>query len=119
MTSEITKDDLGAMDTYQLAALKTSLYPRGIEGLAAVVLGLNGEAGEVAEHVKKTIRDDNGMLSHERRDKMLKELGDALWYISQIATHLGEELSTVAKANLDKLASRQARGVLNGSGSDR
>lgn len=108
-----------SLNEYQRGAVKTSLYPRGLEGLAAVALGLNGEAGEVAEHIKKTIRDDKGMISEERRTKLLKEVGDALWYVALITHFLGEELEVVAQGNLDKLADRQTRGVLGGSGDDR
>jgi NTP pyrophosphatase (non-canonical NTP hydrolase) len=87
--------------------------------LSYPALGLAGEAGEVAEHAKKAIRDDGGMLSGERRQAMAKELGDVLWYVSQLASELGLELEDVAQANLEKLLSRQRRGVLSGSGDER
>jgi NTP pyrophosphatase (non-canonical NTP hydrolase) len=73
----------------------------------------------VAEHAKKAIRDDGGTVSKERRTAMAKELGDVLWYVAQLATELGLDLDAVARENLDKLLSRQQRGVLSGSGDDR
>jgi NTP pyrophosphatase (non-canonical NTP hydrolase) len=73
----------------------------------------------VAEHAKKALRDDGGEVTDERRQAMSKELGDVLWYVAQIATELGLELEDVAQANLDKLRSRQVRGVLSGSGDER
>jgi NTP pyrophosphatase (non-canonical NTP hydrolase) len=65
------------------------------------------------------IRDDGGTLTDERRRAMSKELGDVLWYVAQIASELGVDLEDVAQANLEKLLSRQRRGVLSGSGDDR
>jgi NTP pyrophosphatase (non-canonical NTP hydrolase) len=65
------------------------------------------------------IRDDGGTLTDERRRAMSKELGDVLWYVAQIASELGLDLEEVAQANLEKLRSRQRRGVLSGSGDDR
>jgi NTP pyrophosphatase (non-canonical NTP hydrolase) len=87
--------------------------------LAYPALGLAGEAGEVAEHAKKAIRDDAGVVTEERRLAMAKELGDVLWYVSQLASELGLELDQIAHANLEKLLSRQRRGVLSGSGDER
>jgi NTP pyrophosphatase (non-canonical NTP hydrolase) len=78
-----------------------------------------GEAGEVAEHAKKAIRDDGGEISDERRLALARELGDVLWYTSQLATELGLELEDIARENLDKLLSRQRRGVLSGGGDNR
>jgi NTP pyrophosphatase (non-canonical NTP hydrolase) len=73
----------------------------------------------VAEHVKKLIRDDGGEVTDERRTAMSKELGDVLWYLAQIASELGLDLDELAQANLEKLLSRQRRGVLSGSGDER
>jgi NTP pyrophosphatase (non-canonical NTP hydrolase) len=109
-----------AMDLsdYQQRSRRTAEYPREA-WLAYPALGLAGEAGEIAEHAKKAIRDNGGVVSDERRDAMAKELGDVLWYVAQLASELGLDLSEVAQANLDKLLSRQRRGVLSGSGDDR
>jgi NTP pyrophosphatase (non-canonical NTP hydrolase) len=73
----------------------------------------------VAEHAKKAIRDDGAEITGERREALAKELGDVLWYVSQLATELGLELDEIASANLEKLLSRQRRGVLSGSGDNR
>jgi NTP pyrophosphatase (non-canonical NTP hydrolase) len=106
------------LSEYQRLSRRTAGYPRQA-WLAYPALGLAGEAGEVAEHVKKTIRDDGGSVSDERRDAISKELGDVLWYVAQVATELGLDLDEIAQANLTKLLSRQERGVLSGSGDDR
>ncbi len=103
---------------YQRLSRSTAEYPREA-WLAYPALGLAGEAGEVAEHAKKAIRDDGGEVSDERRAAMAAELGDVLWYVAQLASELGLDLDAVAQANLDKLLSRQRRGVLSGSGDDR
>jgi NTP pyrophosphatase (non-canonical NTP hydrolase) len=103
---------------YQRLSRRTAEYPREA-WLAYPALGLAGEAGEVAEHAKKAIRDDGGVLSGERRGAMAKELGDVLWYVAQLASELDLDLNQVAEANLQKLLSRQRRGVLSGSGDDR
>ncbi|HEV3283666.1 MAG TPA: nucleoside triphosphate pyrophosphohydrolase family protein [Solirubrobacteraceae bacterium] len=106
------------LNEYQRLSRRTAEYPRDA-WLAYPALGLAGEAGEVAEHAKKAIRDDGGSISEERRAAMAKELGDVLWYVAQLTSELGLELEDVARANLEKLGSRQRRGVLSGSGDDR
>jgi NTP pyrophosphatase (non-canonical NTP hydrolase) len=103
---------------YQRLSRRTAEYPREA-WLAYPALGLAGEAGEVAEHAKKAIRDDAGTVSDERRAAMAKELGDVLWYVAQLASELGLALEEIAQENLHKLSSRQRRGVLSGSGDDR
>jgi NTP pyrophosphatase (non-canonical NTP hydrolase) len=106
------------LSDYQRLSRRTAAYPREA-WLAYPALGLAGEAGEVAEHAKKAIRDDGGEVSEERRNAMAKELGDVLWYVSQLATELDLDLTEIARSNLEKLLSRQRRGVLSGSGDDR
>jgi NTP pyrophosphatase (non-canonical NTP hydrolase) len=106
------------LSDYQRLSRQTAAYPRQA-WLTYPSLGLAGEAGEVAEHAKKAIRDDGGMVTDERRLAMAKELGDVLWYVSQITSELGLELEDIAQANLEKLLSRQRRGVLSGSGDER
>jgi NTP pyrophosphatase (non-canonical NTP hydrolase) len=106
------------LSEYQRLSRRTAQYPREA-WLAYPALGLAGEAGEVAEHAKKAIRDDGGEIAPERREAMAKELGDVLWYVAQIASELDLDLDEVAQGNLDKLLSRQRRGVLSGSGDDR
>lgn len=82
-------------------------------------LGLAGEAGEVAENIKKMIRDDGGDLTDSRRAALAKELGDVMWYLAALATDCQLTLDQIAEANISKLRSRQERGVLHGSGDDR
>lgn len=102
--------------TYQSQTAKTAIYPKGFVYPA---LGLSGEAGEVAEQIKKTIRDDEGQLSDKRRKKLKKELGDVLWYVSQLCTELELDMGEVAEANLEKLNKRMKEGKIQGEGSDR
>lgn len=83
------------------------------------VLGINGEAGEVAEKVKKIIRDKGGKISDEDKKELGKELGDVLWYLAVFAHDLGLNFDDVATDNLTKLKSRQHRGVLGGAGDNR
>jgi len=106
------------LSEYQRRSRRTAEYPREA-WLAYPALGLAGEAGEVAEHAKKAIRDDGGVVGEERRAAIAKELGDVLWYVAQLASELDLDLDTIAAANLEKLLSRQRRGVLSGSGDDR
>ena len=106
------------LSEYQRLSHRTAEYPREA-WLAYPTLGLASEAGEVAGHAKKAIRDDGGSVSDERKAAMSKELGDVLWYVAQIATELGLDLNGIAEQNLEKLLSRQQRGVLSGSGDDR
>src|SRR5664279_3442541 len=93
-----SKIDAVELSQYQRLSRRTAEYPREA-WLAYPALGLAGEAGEVAEHAKKAIRDDAGSVSSERREKMAKELGDVLWYVAQIASELGLELDDVAQGN--------------------
>jgi NTP pyrophosphatase (non-canonical NTP hydrolase) len=103
---------------YQRFSRRTAAYPSEA-WLSYPALGLAGEAGEVADHAKKAIRDDGGVISDERRIAISKELGDVLWYVAQLASELGLELDEIARENLEKLFSRQRRGVITGSGDDR
>ena len=104
---------------YQELSRRTATYPGAGENLVYPTLGLAGEAGEVAEKVKKLLRDDGGVMSDERRAALAGELGDVLWYVAQVATEAGLDLQEIAQGNLDKLLSRQQRGVLSGSGDAR
>lgn len=134
----------GSLYSYQKLATRTAIYPgQGTPmGLIYVALKMNGEAGELAEHIGKAMRDDdlirqydiydfrtgeltdsnsfqNGELAPERREKIIKEIGDVLWYLSAACNELGITLSEAAIVNLEKLASRTERGTLQGSGDDR
>jgi len=107
------------LNYYQTAALQTAIYPNMGANFAYPALGLVGEAGEVADKLKKVIRDNDGVLTDTVRDAVSKELGDTLWYISVLAYEMDYDLETIAANNLAKLASRQERGVLTGSGDNR
>jgi NTP pyrophosphatase (non-canonical NTP hydrolase) len=104
---------------YQELSRRTATYPGVGDNIVYPTLGLSGEAGEVAEKVKKLLRDDGGVMSEERRAALAGELGDVLWYVAQVATEADLDLEQIAQANLDKLLSRQQRGVLSGSGDQR
>ena len=97
---------------YQKLARSTAVYPEEYK-VVYPALGLCGEAGEVAEKVKKNIRDGKSL------DGVGLELGDVLWYISALADDLGVTLEEIAQANVDKLSSRMKRNKINGSGDNR
>lgn len=96
-------------EDYQSEASQTALYPRRMENLEYPTLGLAGEAGEVANIVKKIQRDHGGVINDETRLKLKDELGDVLWYISACADELGLTLAEVAEYNVQKLAKRHNR----------
>ncbi len=95
-------------EDYQTAASKTALYPRRMSNVEYPTLGLAGEAGEVANIVKKIQRDHDGVLTDETRAKLKDELGDVLWYISACADELGLSLAEIAEFNIQKLAKRHS-----------
>jgi NTP pyrophosphatase (non-canonical NTP hydrolase) len=87
--------------------------------IAYYTLGLCDEAGEVAGKVKKLYRDYDGKLSEEYKEEIKKELGDVMWYLSQLCTKMGIKLEDVAKGNIEKLYSRLERGQIKGKGDNR
>lgn len=107
------------LDEYQKLAGDTAIYPNRGNNLTYPSLGLSGEAGEIANIVKKVDRDDGGVLTEEKRQALIKELGDVLWYAAAIAEEIDTTLSEAARLNLEKLSSRKERGVLQGSGDNR
>ena len=108
------------INDYQKEAHKTACYMGLEEGdFRYPVMGLAEEAGEVSGKFAKAVRDENGVISAERKEAIKKELGDVCWFIAEISTLLGFTLEDVMQGNLDKLASRKARGVLHGSGDNR
>ncbi len=106
-------------DEYQKKSRKTALYPSVGSNYIYPTLGLAGEAGEGGDKIKKVLRDGGGDVSAEKRKELEKELGDVLWYLSQIATELNLSLEKIASGNIEKLSSRHVRGTLGGSGDDR
>lgn len=106
------------INEYQKAALTTAVYPED-KSIIYPALGMCGEAGEVADKVKKVIRDNNQNFTNDRKREIAKEIGDVLWYCATLSHDLGFSLEEVAQMNIDKLASRQRRGKLSGSGDNR
>ena len=107
-------------DDYQQQALTTVLSTNDkFKDLLHWILGVNGEAGEIAEKIKKIIRDKNGEVSPEDKIELAKEIGDVLWYLAVLANQLGVSFDKVAQQNIEKLQSRQKRGKLGGSGDNR
>jgi NTP pyrophosphatase (non-canonical NTP hydrolase) len=99
------------LNEYQTQAYSTSFY----QAWEYPYLGLASEAGEVCDKVKKYLRD-GGVFP---KDDVVRELGDVLWYIANIAKDLGITLDEVASINIDKLSSRRQRNRLSGSGDNR
>ena len=112
-------------DEYQKKAITTDISIRdnkGIESLAFMdkILGLTGEAGEVADKFKKMLRDKNNpFLNPDERLEVVKEIGDVLWYISAIAGYLDVSFDDVAELNLKKVLDRKNRGMTGGAGDNR
>ena len=105
--------------TYQKQARLTAQYPNLGSNNIYPTLGLVGEAGEVAEKIKKVIRDKNGIFDDESKKGIKKELGDVLWYLSNLCTEFEFSLDDVALQNLEKLKQRAAKGKISGSGDNR
>lgn len=103
------------LNEYQNLAMKTAIFPSEM-GVYYATLGLAGEAGEIANKVKKFIRDGH---TPEKERELRDELGDVLWYVAAVANVLDIDLETVAKDNIYKLAERQRKGTIQGSGDDR
>lgn len=108
-------------NTYQNFTKTTAKYPgQGtVDGLIYVSLGASGETGEINNKVKKIIRDSDKVISEDTRLKLVDEVSDVLWYISQMCTELGTSFESVATRNIAKLTSRLKRGTIHGSGDNR
>lgn len=106
------------LNEYQFKALETATYPRE-HHIIYPTLGLTGEAGEVADKVKKVIRDNNEVFTEEKKLEIIKELGDVLWYIATLSYELGYTLEQVGEINNNKLESRKERGMISGNGDNR
>ena len=99
-------------DDYQKLAISTAIYPEEYK-IIYPTLGLCGESGEVAEKIKKHIRDGKSL------NGLKKELGDVLWYIAALAEDLDISLQDVAELNIQKLSDRKERNVISGDGDNR
>ena len=104
---------------YQTMARMTAVYPDIDNNYIYPALGLAGETGEVCEKIKKAIRDDDGIITEERLGLIKKELGDVLWYVSNLCSELNLDMGEVAEANIKKLFSRKDRDLLKGDGDER
>ena len=107
------------LNDYQIKAAR-SLHDREYEGrFMEHMLGLVGEAGEIAEKVKKIYRDKNGDMKQLDHDDMKAELGDVLWYVAMMADYFDIPLDEVGEKNINKLADRMKRNKIHGSGDNR
>lgn len=106
-------------NNYQTLSRRTALYKDKGRNFVYPTLGLAGETGEVAEKVKKILRDKDGVVDEATKDSLKKELGDVLWYLAQLATEFSLSLDDIADANLKKLSSRMERGKIGGDGDER
>lgn len=106
------------INDYQKWTEKTALYPKEAS-LLYTTLGLVGEAGEVANVVKKVLRDDNNVMTEEKRNKIIAEMGDVMWYMARLAETIGVPMTEVLQLNKEKLESRLERNVISGSGDNR
>ena len=99
--------------------MKTTIYPRLGNDLVYPTLALCGETGEIAEKIKKIMRDKEGNASDEDKTEIKKELGDVLWYITALSKELGFTLNDVAESNIIKVEGRRARNTTHGQGDNR
>lgn len=106
-------------EKYQEGAKETALYPNVGKNPYYPALGLTGEAGEIANKVKKIMRDKDGHIDDETRDDIKKELGDVLWYVAAVASEFGLSMGEIASKNYDKLKKRQENNTIKGSGDNR
>lgn len=103
---------------YEEIVKETAVYP-STHRILYPALGMAGEAGEVANKVKKIIRDGIDAQPEDWRTQIAKEIGDVLWYCAALAHDLNVPLSVIAAQNKDKLLARKKKGTLKGSGDDR
>jgi len=107
------------LNEYQTAALRTAAPKDKNNEIFHLLLGLCGEAGEIAEKAKKIVRDKDSDFSTLDMDDLTKELGDVLWYVAVIADHFDIPFEEVGSKNIAKLASRLERNLIGGSGDNR
>jgi NTP pyrophosphatase (non-canonical NTP hydrolase) len=112
-------EDKLTLSEYHTRSQRRAVYPNVGDNIFYPVLGICGEAGELAEKLKKVLRDKDGRIDAEDRKAMAKELGDVLWYIAAAAGELGFDLAEIARISLEKVDGRHERGTLHGSGDDR
>lgn len=106
-------------DDYEEKVMNLAFYPNKGNNIVYPTLGLCGESGEIAEKIKKVIRDKGGVVSDSDRVALGKELGDVLWYVVAAAFELGFSAEEIASMNIEKLYGRKEKGTLSGEGDDR
>lgn len=106
------------LNDYQLAALATAIYPQD-KRIIYPLIGLAGETGEVADKIKKEIRDRNGEFAADSRREIALEIGDVMWYLASLASDLGYTLDEIAQMNIEKIQSRKQRDKIHGEGDNR
>jgi NTP pyrophosphatase (non-canonical NTP hydrolase) len=106
------------INDYQKAAIKTAIYG-SVHRINYPILGLVGEAGELANKYKKVLRDSDGKMSPEQNIALRDELGDVMWYCALLARDLGANLEDVCELNLAKLQARKLNNTIHGSGDKR
>ena len=106
------------MDDFQKLAAETAIYSKK-HAVIYPALGLAAEAGEVANKVKKIIRDGSNKDNDNLVSEIKAEIGDCLWYIAVLADDFNIKLSDIASANIEKLANRKKKGTIHGAGDDR
>ena len=112
------KYNMSDFNAYQRSAIKTAVYPPE-HRILYPALGLAGEAGEVANKVKKLVRDGTSSLPKEWKEQIGSEIGDVLWYCAVLADDLGISLGKIASENETKLQNRKKKGTISGSGDTR
>ena len=99
---------------YQRQARQFAVYPDIGDNIAYPTLGLTGEAGEVANQVKKVLRDDGGFVNTKRLAAIEDELGDVLWYVANLASEIGSDIEYIMEVNISKLAERRQQDLIHG-----
>ena len=100
-------------NSYQKLTHLTAVYPPE-HSMTYLALGAVGEAGELANQVKKMIRDDGSELTIGRKAKLIDEMGDVLWYLSELCSSIEVQLEFVAVNNINKLEKRKMENDLKG-----
>lgn len=106
-------------EEYQQQSKGTAQYSTFVPPWVYLALGLAGESGEVVDKIKKIVRNNNGVFTDEAKLELKKELGDVLWYVSQLCEELGFSMDEVARMNRAKLDDRKARDVIKSRGDNR
>ena len=106
------------IQNYQVWSRRTAIYPAGV-AVQYTALGLAGEVGEICNEIKKVYRDDDGVVTAERRADLVDEFGDVFWYLARVTDELNIDMQDVLERNIAKLEDRLARDVLSGSGGNR